>query len=96
MKNATAAYALNTAERFAKIGSEATHLKSNLIGVAKDAKRAIRKGRYAAEQCVDEVSIAVKRRPLKSIGICLWSRSWNWRTGRLAWNAKIERPGSLS
>jgi len=69
MKNATAAYALNTAERFAKIGSEVTHLKSNLISVAKDAKRAIRKGRYAAEQCVDEVSIAVKRRPLKSIGI---------------------------
>jgi ElaB/YqjD/DUF883 family membrane-anchored ribosome-binding protein len=70
MKNATA-FALNKAEQFAKMGSELTNLKSNLLSFAKDAKRAVRKGRYTAEEFVDEAALRVKKEPLKAIGFTL-------------------------
>jgi ElaB/YqjD/DUF883 family membrane-anchored ribosome-binding protein len=67
MKNATA-YALDKAEQFAKMGSDIANLKSNLTGLAKDTRRAVRKGRHAIEEFVDEATLCVKKQPLKAIG----------------------------
>ena len=68
MKNATA-YALNTGRQLAKIGCGVVHLKSNWTNVARDARRAARRGWHTAEDIVDEVAIAVKRQPLESLCI---------------------------
>ena len=68
MKNATA-YALDAGQQFAKVGCDVVHLKSKLTSAAEDAKRAARRGWYAAEDFVDEVAFTVKRQPLKSIGV---------------------------
>ena len=64
MKNATA-YALNKAEQLAKV--EITNLKSNLVSFVKDARRAVRKGRHAMGEFVDEAALCVKKQPLKAI-----------------------------
>jgi ElaB/YqjD/DUF883 family membrane-anchored ribosome-binding protein len=72
MRSATA-FALHNGIRLAKVGCDAIHLKKTIINAAEDnitaAKRALRKSRYAAEDFADEVTFAVKRQPLKSIGI---------------------------
>ena len=68
MKTATA-YALKTGRQFMKAGWEVVHLKSDLTNAAKDLRRVARKGRYAAEDFLNEVAVVVKRKPLKSIGI---------------------------
>jgi hypothetical protein len=68
MKKAIA-FALNTGCKFAKIGREFNHLKSNLSDTAQDVTRVVRKARHATEDFFDEVTIVAKRRPLKSAGI---------------------------
>lgn len=64
-----AACALNTGRNIAKIGYDVGQFKSNLFHVAKDVRRAVRSGWRGAEDLVDDVTIAVRREPLKSIGL---------------------------
>jgi ElaB/YqjD/DUF883 family membrane-anchored ribosome-binding protein len=71
MKNTAAAYALNKAEQFAKLGADLTHLKSNFASVSKHARRAVRKGRRAAAEFVDESALCVKKQPWKALGFTL-------------------------
>ena len=72
MKNA-AACALSTGSDFARMGREAARLTSTLKNAAEDgvttARRAFRKNWNNAEDFVGEVAVAVKRHPLKSMGI---------------------------
>ena len=68
MKKAIA-YALKSGCQFAKFGGEFNHLKSNLADTAQDVTRVIRKARHGTEDFLDEVSIVVKRQPLRSAGI---------------------------
>lgn len=55
--------------------SEVIHYKSALAGDAAQridlAKRAIRKGRYAAQDFTDSVALAVRREPLKYLGMTI-------------------------
>lgn len=65
--------AFNAAEQVVQAGLEVDKLKvkaSNVIedGMA-DAKRLVRKGRYAAEDLVDETAYRIKREPFWSVGI---------------------------
>ena len=68
MTNATA-HELNAGKIFTKMGCNVVQLKSQFASAAEDARRAARKSWRAAEDVIDEVSIAVKKQPLKSIGI---------------------------
>ena len=68
MKNATT-YALDAGHRFARMGCNVVQLKSQLKSAAKDVKRAARRSWYASGNFIDEVSFAVKRQPMKSMGI---------------------------
>jgi len=60
---------LNTGRNVAKMGYELGQFKSNLFHVARDARRAALSGWRGAEDLVDDVSVAVKREPLKSMGL---------------------------
>ena len=72
MKSATA-FVLGTGSKLAQIGCDATHLASVVTNAADDgltaAKRAVRKSCRAIEDLTDEATIAIKRHPLKSVGI---------------------------
>jgi ElaB/YqjD/DUF883 family membrane-anchored ribosome-binding protein len=66
-------FAFNTAAKLAEAGCSADRLKAAFNEAAEDgiktAKRAVRNGRIAAEDFMDEAVIAVKRNPVKSIAI---------------------------
>ena len=72
MKGA-AAFALRTGTQLAKTGYEVIHFKETLTDAARDpiaaGKRVIRKGQFAVEDFRDEMVLAVRKQPLKSIGI---------------------------
>ncbi len=72
MKSATE-FALDMESKLAKVGCEAADLTSKATNAAQDgitaAKKTVRKGWRAGEDFIDEATIAVKRHPLKSIGI---------------------------
>ena len=59
--------------KLAKTACEVIHYKNALTGNAERrialAKRAIRRGRYAAEDFTDSVTLAVRREPFKYLGI---------------------------
>ena len=64
---------LNSGVRVAEVGADAIVTKANLShavedGVAK-AKRLAKRGRYAAEDLVDETAHLIKRDPLRSIAV---------------------------
>ena len=67
------AFALRTGTKLAKVGCDAAHWTSTLTSTAESsvvaAKRAVRKGWRAAENYVDDTAFAVKKHPLKSIGL---------------------------
>ena len=60
---------LNTGRNLAKFGYELGKFKSNIVNGARDVRRAVRNGWCGAEDLVDDVTVAVKREPLKSIGL---------------------------
>jgi len=66
-------FAINTAAKLAEAGCDAERLKTAFAEVAEDgvktAKRAVRNGRMAAEDFMDEATFAVKRNPGKAIAI---------------------------
>jgi hypothetical protein len=68
MKNAIA-YALDTGRKFARLGADITHMKSNYAVTARDFTRVVKKARYATTDFLDEVAVVVKKQPLKSAGI---------------------------
>lgn len=61
MKNVTE-FGMNAARGFAKMGCDAAQLKSEFVDVAKSARR-------AAEDFTDDMTHAVKKQPLKYLGI---------------------------
>jgi hypothetical protein len=69
----TAAFALRTGAQLGKIGWVVMHRGAALTTATKDgvvaAKRAMRRGWYAAGDCADEMAMTIKRRPLKAIGL---------------------------
>ena len=64
-----AACVLNAGRNIAKIGYELGQFKSNLFHVARDARRAARRRWCAAEDLLEGATFAVKREPLKSMGL---------------------------
>ena len=64
-----AARALNTVRHVARMGYEVGQFKSKLLHVVQDARRSARKGWRGAEDLADEAAFAVKRQPLKSVGL---------------------------
>jgi ElaB/YqjD/DUF883 family membrane-anchored ribosome-binding protein len=66
-------FAFNTATKLAEAGRDADRLRVALAEAAEDsiktAKRAVRNGRMAAEDFMDEAVFTVKRNPVKSIGV---------------------------
>jgi hypothetical protein len=72
MKGATD-FAVRAGTRLARTGYDVIQWKSALSGAARQpiasAKRALRRGRFAAEDCVDEFALAVRKHPVKSAGL---------------------------
>ncbi len=72
MKEATA-FAINTGAQLARMGCDAKHMKTALLHTAEDkvaaAKRSARKTWLAFSDYVDDVSVIVKRKPLKAIAV---------------------------
>ena len=72
MKSATA-FPLDTGSKLAKVGCEAAHLTSKMTNAAQDgvtaARKAVRRTWRAGEDFIDEAAIAIKRHPLKAVGI---------------------------
>ena len=66
-------FALDTAAKLAEAGCDAERIKVAFTEAAEDgiksAKRAVRNGRMAVEDFIDEAVFAVKRNPLKSIAV---------------------------
>jgi hypothetical protein len=66
-------FAFDTAAKLAEAGCDADRLKVALTEAAEDgiktAKRAVRNGRMAAEDFMDEALFVVKRNPVKAIAI---------------------------
>jgi hypothetical protein len=60
---------LNNVKRVATIGYQVGQFKSNFVHVVADARRAARNGWRGAEDLAEEVTFAVKRQPLKSMGL---------------------------
>lgn len=72
MKN-VAATVWNAGSQFAKVGTEATHIKSALTRVAQDkvteTTRAVKKCQYALSDFADELAINIKRHPFRSTAL---------------------------
>jgi ElaB/YqjD/DUF883 family membrane-anchored ribosome-binding protein len=64
---------LNTGVHFAEVGVDALLTKAKLSQTVEDgvykAKRLAKRGRYAAEDLVDETAHRIKRDPLRSIAV---------------------------
>jgi ElaB/YqjD/DUF883 family membrane-anchored ribosome-binding protein len=64
---------LNTGVRVAQVGVDALLTKAKLSQTVEDsvykAKRLAKRGRYAAEDLVDETAHRIKRDPLRSIAV---------------------------
>jgi ElaB/YqjD/DUF883 family membrane-anchored ribosome-binding protein len=60
-------------EQLSQVGAEAAKLKEKAAQVmdesAETARRALRRGRYAAEDMVDETEYLIKRQPFESVAI---------------------------
>ena len=72
MKQATA-FAINTGAQLAKMGCDAMHMKTTLMHTAEDklaaAKRSVRKTWLTFSDYVDDVSVVVRRKPLRAIAV---------------------------
>jgi ElaB/YqjD/DUF883 family membrane-anchored ribosome-binding protein len=59
----------------AHFGAEVRRVKESVVDVVDDginaAKRAVRKGRRAAEDLIDDAEYKVKQHPMKALGVCL-------------------------
>lgn len=73
MQTSAVKQAIKAGAKVAQIGIEAERLKDTVTNAVEDSvnatKRAVKKGRYAVEDLVDEATYSVKRHPLQSIGI---------------------------
>jgi len=67
--------AVHAGERVVELGAEASRMKVRASHVAEDAmtelRRLAKRGRYAAEDLVDETTHRIKRDPLRSVAITL-------------------------
>jgi ElaB/YqjD/DUF883 family membrane-anchored ribosome-binding protein len=74
MKRATG-IAIRTGAQIAKAGCEVFQFKSALSEAASEplatAKRMMRRGQFAAEDLRDEMALAIRKQPFKTIGIAL-------------------------
>src|SRR6266446_10598857 len=74
-RNGVLKKALNTGVRVAEVGVDALLTKAKLSQTVEDgvykAKRLAKRGRYAAEDLVDETAHRIKRDPLRSVAITL-------------------------
>ena len=65
--------AIKTAEQIAHVGLTVEKLKENASHVIEDgiadAKRMVKKGRYAAEDLVDDTAHYIKKDPFRSVGV---------------------------
>ena len=65
--------AIKTAEQIAHAGLTVERLKENASHVIEDgiadAKRMVKKGRYAAEDLVDDTAHYIKKDPFRSVGV---------------------------
>ena len=65
--------AIHAGERVIKVGAEASRLKVQASHAVDDAmieaRRLAKRGRYAAEDLVDETTYRIKRDPLRSVAI---------------------------
>ena len=72
-RNGVLKKALNTGVRVAEVGVDALLTKAKLSQTVEDgvykAKRLAKRGRYAAEDLVDETAHRIKRDPLRSIAV---------------------------
>ncbi|HZS05379.1 MAG TPA: hypothetical protein VFD58_11135 [Blastocatellia bacterium] len=59
--------------KVAQVGVEAERMKDTISNAVEDgvtaAKRAVKRGRYAAEDLIDEAAYRVKKHPLESAGV---------------------------
>lgn len=60
-------------EKLAQMGAEAARIKDRVSNAVEDkydaAKRAVRRGKYVAEDLIDETSYRIKRDPLSSVAV---------------------------
>ena len=72
MKRA-AGFAIRTGTQIAKAGYEVIHLKSALTDAARDpivaTKQVVRKAQFLAEDFRDQLVLAVRKNPLKAVGV---------------------------
>jgi ElaB/YqjD/DUF883 family membrane-anchored ribosome-binding protein len=72
MKHA-AAFAIRTGTQLAKAGCELMQLKDVVKDAAQEpvatAKRAVRKGQFAIQDCADDCGLKIRRNPLKAAGV---------------------------
>ena len=64
---------LNTAAQFAGVGRKVEELKENASHFVEDgindAKRMVKRGRYAAEDIVEDTAHMIKHDPFRSVGV---------------------------
>lgn len=60
---------LNTGRNVMKLAYGLGQFKSNMFYLARDVRRTLRDGWCGAEDLVDDFTVAVKREPLKAIGL---------------------------
>jgi ElaB/YqjD/DUF883 family membrane-anchored ribosome-binding protein len=63
--------------QIAQVGLEAARVKDRVEHVVEDgltaAKRAAKRGRYAAEDLLDETSHCVKQNPMSAVAVSFWA-----------------------
>jgi ElaB/YqjD/DUF883 family membrane-anchored ribosome-binding protein len=72
-KNGLLGEAMHVGERLVQVGGEAARLKTaashSVEDAVTEAKRFAKRGRYAAEDLMDDAAHRVKRDPLRSVGL---------------------------
>jgi hypothetical protein len=65
--------AINTAEKIVHIGMNTEDLRENASQIIEDgmedAKRLAKRGRYAAEDLIEETAHQIKKEPFRSVGV---------------------------